>query len=275
MGLLNELISKTIKEGYDEENAEAKVCQDIILKAIANSSLKDNVTIKGGIVMRSISHNIRRATQDIDIDFIRYSLGDDSIIKFINKLNCIDGLNIRIIGKIDELKHQDYHGKRIYIQIEDFDGDVIESKLDIGVHKDLSIVQEEYCFDVCLDNDGANLLINSKEQMFTEKLRSLLKFGTFSRRYKDIFDLYYLSSKVDIIKLLKCLDKYIFTDSGMKENDMTDVIHRINTILNNRTYQNRIKTSRRNWINKDIKQLVAELLQFLDEVAETTVVVWY
>lgn len=48
--------------------------------------------------MRSISHNIRRATQDIDIDFIRYSLGDDSIIKFINKLNCIDGLNIRIIG---------------------------------------------------------------------------------------------------------------------------------------------------------------------------------
>ena len=140
MGLLNELISKTIKEGYDEENAEAKVCQDIILKAIANSSLKDNVTIKGGIVMRSISHNIRRATQDIDIDFIRYSLGDDSIIKFINKLNCIDGLNIRIIGKIDELKHQDYHGKRIYIQIEDFDGDVIESKLDIGVHKDLSIV---------------------------------------------------------------------------------------------------------------------------------------
>ena len=98
MGLLNELISKTIEEGYDEENAEAKVCQDIILKAIANSSLKDNVTIKGGIVMRSISHNIRRATQDIDIDFIRYSLGDDSIIKFINKLNCIDGLNIRIIG---------------------------------------------------------------------------------------------------------------------------------------------------------------------------------
>ncbi len=273
MGLLNELISKTIEEGYDEENAEAKVCQDIILKAIANSSLKDNVTIKGGIVMRSISHNIRRATQDIDIDFIRYSLGDDSIIKFINKLNCIDGLDIRIIGKIDELKHQDYHGKRIYTQIEDFDGDVIESKLDIGVHKDLSIVQEEYCFDVCLDNDGANLLINSKEQMFTEKLRSLLKFGTFSRRYKDIFDLYYLSSKVDIIKLLKCLDKYIFMDSGMKENDMTDVIHRINTILNNRTYQNRIKTSRRNWINKDVKQLVVELLQFLDEVAETSVVV--
>lgn len=93
-----------------------------------------------------------------------------------------------MMGKIDALKHQDYHGKRIYIHIEDNDGDFVESKIDIGVHKDLSIDQEEYCFDICLDDNGANLLMDSKEQMFTEKWRSLLKFGTFSRRYKDIFD---------------------------------------------------------------------------------------
>jgi hypothetical protein len=37
------------------------------------------VTIKGGVVMRSITGNVRRATQDMDIDFIRYSLSDESI----------------------------------------------------------------------------------------------------------------------------------------------------------------------------------------------------
>ena len=42
-------------------------------------------------------------------------------------------------------------------------------------------------------NDTA---INSKEQMFTEKLRSLLKFGPNSTRYKDIFDMVYLSGKI-------------------------------------------------------------------------------
>lgn len=179
MGYLNDFILKTKEEGYNEENAEAKVCQDIILKAISNSSIKNNVTIKGGIVMRSISHNIRRATQDIDIDFIRYSLSDEAIKRFVSKLNCVDGFNLSMIEKIDELKHQDYHGKRVYIHIEDNDGDFVESKIDIGVHKDLNIEQEEYCFDVCLDDNGATLLMNSKEQMFTEKLRSLLKFGTF------------------------------------------------------------------------------------------------
>lgn len=71
---LAELASEIRRDGYTEINAEARVCQDIVLKAIANSSLNRNVTIKGGVVMRSISGDSRRATQDMDFDFIRYSL---------------------------------------------------------------------------------------------------------------------------------------------------------------------------------------------------------
>jgi len=74
MANLEELARKVKNEGYSEVNAEARVCQDIVLKAIAQSSLNRNVTIKGGVVMRSITGNYRRATQDIDFDFIRYSL---------------------------------------------------------------------------------------------------------------------------------------------------------------------------------------------------------
>ncbi|HBW02905.1 MAG TPA: hypothetical protein DHM32_04900 [Lachnospiraceae bacterium] len=51
------------------------------------------------------------------------------------------------------------------------------------------IEQEEYCFDITYDDEGASLLINSNEQMLSEKLRSLLKFGTFSTRFKDIYEL--------------------------------------------------------------------------------------
>ena len=51
------------------------------------------------------------------------------------------------------------------------------------------IEQEEYCFDIAHDDEGASLLINSNEQMLSEKLRSLLNFGTFSTRFKDIYEL--------------------------------------------------------------------------------------
>lgn len=59
MNLLDE-IEKIKQDGYSEANAEAKLCQDIIIKAISQSSLNRNVTIKGGVVMRSLSR-----TQDV------------------------------------------------------------------------------------------------------------------------------------------------------------------------------------------------------------------
>lgn len=101
---LEELVDKEIENGYGDVNARAKVCQDIVLKAISSGSLNRNVTIKGGVVMRSKTGNIRRATQDLDIDFVRYSLADDSIDYFIQKLNCLDGITISRKGEIEELK---------------------------------------------------------------------------------------------------------------------------------------------------------------------------
>lgn len=56
-----------MKEGYTRANAIAKVCQDIILKEISKSPYFRNVTIKGGVVMHSISNDKRRATRDIDL----------------------------------------------------------------------------------------------------------------------------------------------------------------------------------------------------------------
>lgn len=75
------------REGYSELFAEARVCQDIVLKAISESVLSRNVTIKGGVVMRSITGNVRRATRDIDFDFIKYKRG----MKLGSMANCVLG----------------------------------------------------------------------------------------------------------------------------------------------------------------------------------------
>ena len=132
------------KEGLSRELAAARVCQDIVLKAIAIGPLSRNVTIKGGVVMRSLTNNNRRATRDIDLDFIHYSIDDDSIRIFVQKMNCIQDIKIEIIGDIEELKHQDYHGKTIKVLIADKNGTAIESKIDIGVHKHLDLEQESW-----------------------------------------------------------------------------------------------------------------------------------
>lgn len=60
---IQKLIEEAKEKGYRGDKASAKVCQDI--------------------------------------DFIKYSLTDESIDTFISKLNCLDGIKISRLGKID------------------------------------------------------------------------------------------------------------------------------------------------------------------------------
>ena len=248
---LRDLTEDMKKIGYEPDDAEARVCQDIVLKALSLSPLSRSATIKGGVVMRSITNEVRRATQDMDIDFIRYSLADESIDMFIEKLNTLDGISITRVGDIVELSQQDYNGKRVFIHIKDEFGNTIESKIDLGVHKHFDVKQEEYCFDIAFDDEGASLLINSREQMFSEKLRSLLKFGSFSTRYKDEDN------------LLNCFHVFIFDDPGMRENDMSGVVRRIEKVFKDSAYKFRVDKSDKRWLDDDIEEVFDGILAYL------------
>lgn len=262
---IQKLINREKKNGYNEVNARAKVCQDIIIKALSDSSLSHNVTIKGGVVMRSISNNIRRATQDIDIDFIKYPLTDEAIDAFVRRLNVFPDIKNEQIGDVKELNQQDYKGKSISIRITDIYNTALDSKIDLGVHKRFEIEQEEYCFDISLQESRVSLLINSKEQMFTEKLRSLLKFGIFSTRYKDIYDMYYYGKAIEKDKMLICLNSYIFKDPEMRESNMEDVIARVEKVFSNNEYRKKVDKSDKRWLDEDIDTIFTGIITRLKE----------
>ncbi len=269
MANLERLAAGYRSAGYSSQLAEARVCQDIVLKAIAESSLSRNVTIKGGVVMRSITGDVRRATRDIDFDFIKYSIDESFVRTFIDKLNCLEGIHIKLSGSIEELSQQEYRGKRVWVIISDDSENSFKSKIDLGVHQNIQIEQDEYCFDVCLDDEGASLLMNSKEQIFAEKLRALLKFGTFSGRVKDIFDLCYLSDYVDRERTMKCLHTYILDDPDMRENDMRTVIRRIEKVFSDKNFKNSVENSGKdNWLRIKASVAFERILEILSELSD-------
>lgn len=271
---LGNLIQKYIENGYEEIDAIAKVCQDIILIKISKSGFKEHITIKGGVVMHNISKDKRRATRDMDMDFIKYSLDDNSIREFIDKLNKVnDGINIDIIGNITKLHHQDYNGKRVNIKLSDEFNNKIDSKLDIGVHKEFDVDQDDYCFDLSVINQNISLLINSKEQIFVEKLKSLLKFGVRSTRYKDIFDFYYLINyeKLDNKKLLKYIDILIFKDYLMEEKTIDDIINRIALVLSNKRYSNMLSLADNNWLEIPTDKVIRSVLNYFENLKNVEV----
>ena len=102
--------------------------------------------------------------------------------------------------------------------------------------------------------------------MLTEKLRSILKFGSFSTRYKDVFDIFYLSDLIDPTKLKHCFKYYIYDDGGMKENNINDIIQRVERTFKDKTYLSNLKKSKKNWLNQDVSTVISKILEFLNNL---------
>lgn len=267
------MIKTYVDLGYNEIDAQSKVSQDIILLKISNSRFSKNITIKGGVVMHNISDDKRRATRDLDLDFIKYALDDNSIRNFIKTLNMVnDGMVITIIGEIKELHQQDYNGKRVNIIINDNYANEIKTKLDIGVQREIDIEQDEYYFNFCSIDKHASLLINSPEQIFVEKIKSLLKLGFRSTRYKDLFDLYYLinASKLNKLKLNKYFDILIFKDKNMREKRYNDIYDRLNMTFNSIGYKFNLSNPKNNWLDINNEKAIRNVLTYIKTLDSET-----
>lgn len=131
----------------------------------------------------------------------------------------------------------------------------------------MKIEQDTYCFDVCMDDEGVSLLINSCEQIFAEKLRSLLRFGPLSTRYKGIFDFCYLKDHVNMLRLAECIKTYIIDEPSMREKDMNDVRKRVAITFSNRRFRNNVEHSGdRNWLQMDVGDAFMMTQEFLETV---------
>lgn len=264
------MITKYQNKGYSYDDAKSKVCQDILLSKISKSPYINNVTIKGGVVMHNLSNDKRRATRDIDLDFIRYSLEDNQIRRFISGLGKVnDGIKFEIVNdEITELRQQDYKGKRLELKIYDnFDNSIV-IKLDLGVHKNVDIKQEELLFSLDVLNENVVLLVNSKEQIFVEKLKSLLIFGFGSTRYKDILDFYYLINNTDLDKgkLYLLINDYIFLNETLEYYNINDIYNELKVILNSNRYIRNFDNIKNNWLELPINKVAESILNFINSL---------
>lgn len=55
------LHEQLVAKGYNDDTADAKIAHDIVLKAIDAAGFRDNLTVKGGVVMSGITDLVRLA----------------------------------------------------------------------------------------------------------------------------------------------------------------------------------------------------------------------
>ena len=263
--IIKELVDKYLSSGHSYRNAQNLAAEEIIIKKIATSPFSSHVTLKGGIVMFNLTKSIRRVTQDIDFDLIRYSIDDQSIELFIKKLDAIDdGISCSIVGQIEQLHQEDYHGVRVNLLLKDQNNAKLNIKLDIGVHTYSAIKQDNAIFAFSNSEDSVTINVNPCEQIISEKLLSLARLGPISTRYKDIYDIYYLITKnlVNINKTKEILSLFI-SSSKRKPNDIGELTNSIIDTLNNKSFANDAKKSTSLWIDVDydiVKEVITNFL---------------
>lgn len=265
---LKEQIEELRGHGYSAVLASAKVVHDVVLLAIARSGFKANGTLKGGVVMSALTKDIRRATLDMDIDFIHHPISEAGVKRFVKRLaRSMPELAMSIRGRVIDLKHEDYRGKRIFLAVKDNSTPRwIRTKMDIGVHTHEAIKQVNLRFDVPSEEGFTNLQANSTEQIFAEKLLSLLRHGVVSKRPKDVFDLYYLSDKVSIRKLKPYVRELIYENKRCRANSKSDVIRMLGIVFAARPFLRLLNNTKANWLQIEPSEAIAGIWRLVKKV---------
>lgn len=264
---INEIVKKYVDLGHSFRNAQNLAAEEIILTKIAFSPLSSHVTLKGGIVMYNLTKSDRRVTQDIDFDFIRYSIDDLSIKLFIEKLNLTaDGINVSITGNIEKLHQDDYQGVRVFAKLSD-GIDSLKIKLDIGVHAYLSIEQNSLAFSFESNSESISMMVNPCEQIAAEKLLSLARFGALSTRFKDIYDLYFFinNNMLSLNKTRTILEMFL-KESKRKPNNITDLINSISDTMDNNVFTNEASKPTYQWIDADFEIVKKTIMSFVEKL---------
>lgn len=262
---LKEYVNSLTNDGFKISRARVKACQEIFMMKLFESRYKDSIVFKGGTILYQLTKEIRRSTEDIDIDLIKMSINDDHLVKVFNDIGQRDiGVNIYFFvdsSKIEELHHEEYEGKRLVLQFKDEMANTLFLKLDIGVHTHHQIQQSKMMFDIIHTEKGIELLVNPIEQMIVEKTSSFIKRGILSTRTKDIFDIYYLISNQEYsTTLIRNLIQVYFVDTG-HVSSMQEYIQRMLGVLESDIFIGNLLRSD-NWLNIEVSSMMSQLKDF-------------
>lgn len=263
---IEQLLRNYIQQGYRTPVARNLAAQEIVLTKIANSDMAQFITLKGGIVMFNLSGNKRRATKDVDFDFIRYSLSEPSIRMFVDKLNAVgDEFFLEIEGKPEALHQEDYRGVRLDMRIKDGSGASLQTKIDIGVHNRADIVQDRLTFAF-----GAGkrftLLANSPEQIFAEKTMSLARLRAISTRYRDVYDICFLIQSGLNLQRLRAVLFPMILRSKKQPTTVKEYKESIIATLRNPSFAKGCEDVKNRWLDLDYATMTAVIESVLRSI---------
>lgn len=199
--VLARLKNKAVESGRSYQLSLQLFCQEEFLRRLAVSKYSENLVLKGGLFIYSLTDFDSRVTVDVDFLLRRVPNTPEQLKPILEKIiamptgNDFITFEIKNIAPIAVAKKYAGIGASLVARIKNTK---TPFSIDFGVGDVIVPKQEKRRIPTQLDDFVAPTVNTySLETTIAEKIDAILSLMEFSSRMKDYYDIYYLANKFD------------------------------------------------------------------------------
>ncbi len=199
--VLAKLKSKSKETGKSLQLLLQLFCQEEFLRRLSHSQYKDNLVLKGGLFIYTLTNFESRATVDIDFLLRRIPNNLEDIKHMIDEINSAETGNdfIELESRGFEIisEHRKYRGFSFQI-IGKIKNSRTPFNVDIGVGDIIIPRAERRSMPVQLSEfEPPEIVTYSLESTIAEKFDAIIQRLELTSRMKDFYDIWYLANMFD------------------------------------------------------------------------------
>ena len=198
---LNDIIKKKSKGNNNlSHHLHQMFFFEHVLMRLEKSKYKDNIILKGGVLLSSIIGEDLRTTKDMDTTLKSLPLNIDSIKNIFGNILSIDindNVNFEIASIKDIRLEDEYGGFRINVK-GTFDKIRTNFFIEITTGDVITPREIEYQYNSIFENKKINIMAYTVETIIAEKFNSVISRNIISTRAKDFYDVYMLMNENNI-----------------------------------------------------------------------------
>ena len=199
--VLARLKNKAEKSGRSYQLCLQLFCQEEFLRRLEKSKYADNLVLKGGLFIYSLTDFDSRVTVDVDFMLRKIPNTPEDLKSILEEIiatetgNDFVSFEIKSVASIAVAKKYAGIGASLVAKIKNTK---TPFSIDFGVGDVIVPKAEKRNIPTQLDNFTSPIVNTySLETAVAEKLDAILSLMEFSSRMKDYYDLYYLANKFD------------------------------------------------------------------------------
>ena len=184
-----------------------------LLERLSKSKWRDNVVIKGGMLISSLVGVASRTTMDLDTTITGFTLTRESAEKVFREVAVIDADDdwaFEFDRTEDIRETDDYPGIRVYLKAA-YPPMVVPLKIDVTTGDSITPGPVAYDYPLLFDGGSIRLMSYPLETVLAEKFETVVTRGVTNTRPRDFYDILLLwrtrGDKCEIPTLWEALER--------------------------------------------------------------------